>query len=132
MPYPPGMSRRDKVRAGIIEENPHDCEFELSRDDSGVVFEDGALYVTAECLNRECNETERFRYDIDHIVKVRGEKELELNRVSEFWLIRFMEETERLDDYVDPMNDEQYIHWIDDSTYVVFRKDAEPIPLIGE
>lgn len=76
-PYPPGTSRRDLVRGGIIEPHAHDHEFLL--EDTGVVFEDSAVIFTQRChyaegeygQGWECEEEVSMRVDADRLIRHR-------------------------------------------------------------
>lgn len=76
MPYPPGMSKRDFIRAGI-DEGPHhhECEF---YPEEGPILEDGAAIFIAECeyadRDYSCDETESFRFDYDRLILPDGEE----------------------------------------------------------
>lgn len=69
--YPPGMSKRDFIRAGIDDPHNHECEFEPddSRDDP--IIEDGAAIFHFQCRYVEgrwgegysCEETKSYRFE---------------------------------------------------------------------
>lgn len=76
--YPPGMSKRDFVRAGI--DQPHHHEHEWEPDEEHYpVFEDGAAIFIEYCLYAEgrwgegyaCEEMRTNRCDVERIIKVR-------------------------------------------------------------
>lgn len=69
--YPPGMSGRDFVRAGI--DQPHHHEHEWKPAEKEPIFEDGAAIFQEECRYVEgryaegfsCEETRTYRFDYD-------------------------------------------------------------------
>jgi homoserine trans-succinylase len=73
MPYPPNVSRRDKIRAGIIEPHSHECNFVAT--EKNITYEDNAFYVLFHCDYREgewgeeysCDEKIHVRYEISHM-----------------------------------------------------------------
>lgn len=78
--YPPGMSSRDFVRAGI--DQPHSHEHEFLIDDSRVspIFEDGAAIFHEECRYVEgrhgqgysCEETRSYRFEYHKLILPNG------------------------------------------------------------
>ena len=81
MPYPPGMSSHDFVRAGIDQPHHHEHEWRADSDDS-MMFEDGAVIFTEYCGYSEgrwgegysCEETRILRCDVERVVVVRESK----------------------------------------------------------
>lgn len=76
--YPPGMSGRDFVRAGIVE--PHHHEHEWVGSDPGLIIEDGAAIFSEECRYAEgrygegwqCEESRTYRFE-ERYVWIEGE-----------------------------------------------------------
>lgn len=72
MPYPPNVSRRDKVRAGIIEPHSHDCHFVPEEE---IIYEDNAFHGFFCCDYAEgeygegysCDEKIHVRYEVSHL-----------------------------------------------------------------
>lgn len=69
--YPPGTSRRDLIRGGIIEPHAHECEFEPDDPRDGPIIEDGAAIFHLRCNYVEgrwgegwsCEETKTYRFE---------------------------------------------------------------------
>ena len=81
MPYPPGMSKRDFVKAGI--DQPHNHEHEWRLDDmENPMFEDGAAIFHEYCDYVEgrwgegwsCEESRTLRCDVERVVLLREGK----------------------------------------------------------
>lgn len=76
--YPPGMSKRDFIRAGIDQPHHHEHEWEPNESDYPL-FEDGAAVFSESCRYAEgrwgegwaCEETRWLRCDVERIIKVR-------------------------------------------------------------
>jgi hypothetical protein len=81
--YPPGMSKRDFIRAGI-DEHPNAHEHEWRPGDSGPLLEDGAAMFREECgyvggphgHGWECEETRSYRMEYDTLETPTGEVDL--------------------------------------------------------
>lgn len=79
--YPPGMSGRDFVRAGIDQPHHHEHEW-VPCEGENPVFEDGAAIFLEECLYAEgeygqgweCEEGRQGRCDVERVVKLRDGK----------------------------------------------------------
>lgn len=88
--YPPGMSKRDFVRAGIDQPHHHDCEFRPAQDDS-LIIEDGAAIFFEECRYVEgeygqgysCEETRSYRFEYDTLELLDG-GEIDLPTIEEW------------------------------------------------
>lgn len=86
--YPPGMSKRDFVRAGIDQPHHHEHEWEHGDMDNPVI-EDGAAIFHQRCLYSEgrygegweCEETRTYRFDYSTIESPDG-KEWELPDIT--------------------------------------------------
>jgi hypothetical protein len=76
--YPPGMSGRDFVRAGI--DQPHYHEHEFFSDNTDPIFEDGAAVFSESCDYVEgeygqgyrCEESRWIECGLDRVVKIRN------------------------------------------------------------
>jgi len=88
--YPPGMSKRDFIRAGI--DNPHDHEHEWRHGDiDNPVIEDGAAIFHQQCRyvegqygeGWECEETRTYRFEYSTLESPDGEK-TELHDITEW------------------------------------------------
>ena len=81
MPYPPGMTSRDFVKAGIDTPHDHECEFEHARGENPI-FEDGAAIFIESCHYAEgrwgegweCEEMRSLRCDVERVVLIRDDK----------------------------------------------------------
>jgi hypothetical protein len=77
--YPPGMSSRDFVRAGI--DQPHHHEHEFFSDNTDPIFEDGAAVFSESCNYAEgqygqgyqCEETRWIRCELNRVVKIQND-----------------------------------------------------------
>jgi len=68
MPYPPGLSRRDKVRAGIIHEEVHcvECDAEVTSEDHAEWCELKDM-DTEELAELEAEEAQHIEYSpVEH------------------------------------------------------------------
>jgi hypothetical protein len=78
--YPPGMSKRDFVRAGI--DQPHHHEHEWFPDEEGPYLEDKAAVFIERCRYAEgeygqgwsCEEERTYRFEEVHLRRLRDEK----------------------------------------------------------
>lgn len=79
--YPPGMGRRDKIRAGIIEPHAHEHEW-WPDEHNGPLIEDGAAIFTQVCEYSEgefgekwsCDETRTYRFEYSTLETPDGDK----------------------------------------------------------
>jgi len=89
--YPPGTSRRDLIRGGIIEPHRHECEFLMDDDRANPIIEDGAAIFHTECRYVEgeygqgysCDETRSYRFEYSTLETSEGE-EIELHPITEW------------------------------------------------
>lgn len=89
--YPPGMSSRDFVRAGIDDPHHHEHEFRGDDERANPIFEDGAAVFFEECRYVEgrhgqgwsCEETRSYRFEYDHLVLPNGH-EVELPSIEDW------------------------------------------------
>jgi hypothetical protein len=78
--YPPGTSRRDLIRGGIIEPHHHEHEFE-PRQNKSPIIEDGAAIFREKCIYAEgeygqgyqCEETLTYRFEYSTLESPNGE-----------------------------------------------------------
>jgi len=78
--YPPGMSGRDFVRAGIDQPHSHEHEWVENCGVDGPIIEDGAAVFFQECNYSEgrygekyqCQETNSYRFEMDRLVMPSG------------------------------------------------------------
>lgn len=119
--YPPGTSRRDLIRGGIIEPHAHEHEWELGDVDNPVI-EDGAAIFHERCRYVEgrwgegwsCEETRTYRFEYDELDTPDGDR-IDLPDITEWDDVSsyaeervlhieqaFHEGNERVDIYVDP------------------------------
>lgn len=88
--YPPGMTSRDFVKAGIDQPNHHDCEFRQVRGHNPII-EDGAAIFIRECTYAEgrygegwkCEETDDYRFEYD-VLETLGGKEIDISPIYEW------------------------------------------------
>lgn len=74
--YPPGTSRRDLIRGGIIEPHDHEHEWEMDDHRADPIIEDGAAIFHLQCRYAEgrygekwsCEEEKSYRFDYDSLV----------------------------------------------------------------
>jgi len=87
--YPPGMSSRDFVRAGIDQPHHHEHEFVKDRSRVGPAFEDGAAIFYEKCRYVEgrhgqeysCEETRSYRFEYHKLILPNGH-EVELPSIE--------------------------------------------------
>jgi len=80
--YPPGTSRRDLIRGGIIEPHDHEHEFDPCQSKDNPVIEDGAAIFHLQCRYAEgeygekwsCDETRTYRFEYDSLCTPSGER----------------------------------------------------------
>ena len=80
MGYPPGMTKRDFVRAGIDQPHSHEHEWVENRGVDNPIIEDGAAIFFQECNYAEgrygegysCTETNSYRFEYDRLVTPSG------------------------------------------------------------
>jgi hypothetical protein len=79
--YPPGTSRRDLIRGGIIEPHHHECEFHPVEDpEYSPIIEDGAAIFHERCRYAEgeygekwqCEETRTYRFEYSELESPSG------------------------------------------------------------
>jgi hypothetical protein len=88
--YPPGMSKRDFVRAGIDQPHAHEHEF-TSEGMDGPIIEDGAAIFREECWYAEgeygqgweCEESRTYRFEYSTLESPDGEV-VELPTIAEW------------------------------------------------
>lgn len=88
--YPPGMSKRDFVRAGIDQPHDHEHEWE-NNNDEWPLLEDGAAIFREKCNYAEgrygegweCEETRTYRFEY-HSLKLDTERLIYLPDISDF------------------------------------------------
>lgn len=76
--YPPGTSRRDLIRGGII--NPHDHDHQFERVGCTPIIEDGAAIFREECLHEDqehgrkygCEAYNTYRFEYSHLISPDG------------------------------------------------------------
>jgi hypothetical protein len=68
--YPPGMSKRDFIRAGI-DDHPNAHTHEWLPDTRPEMFEDWAMHFHERCDRRGCGETRVRRADLTHVTRRR-------------------------------------------------------------
>jgi len=89
--YPPGMSKRDFVRAGIDDPHNHECEFLMDDDRANPIIEEGAAIFHTECRYVEgeygqgysCEETRSYRFEYD-VLELLGGGEIQLPTINEW------------------------------------------------
>jgi len=86
--YPPGMTSRDFVRAGIDDPHHHEHEF-MPMDSHGPLIEDGAAVFIEECRYGEgefgwqCEEQRSYRFEYDCLELLDG-GEIDLPSIDEW------------------------------------------------
>lgn len=89
--YPPGTSRRDLVRGGIIEPHNHECEW-IPEFRDGPIIEDGAAIFHETCNYAEgrygdgfqCENERSYRFEYDTLEVPVVEEEIELETISDW------------------------------------------------
>jgi hypothetical protein len=87
--YPPGMSKRDFIRAGIDDPHHHEHEFRPMDSQVAPIIEDGAAIFQEECRYVEgeyaegwsCEETRTYRFEYSTLESPSG-KEWELPDIT--------------------------------------------------
>jgi hypothetical protein len=92
--YPPGTSRRDLIRGGIIESHDHEHEWEMDDHRADPIIEDGAAIFHLQCRYVEgrygegwkCEETKTYRFEYNTLVTpfCRGDECYELPEIDEW------------------------------------------------
>jgi hypothetical protein len=98
--YPPGTSRRDLIRGGIIEPHHHEHEWEMDDHRADPIIEDGAAIFHLQCRyvegrygeGWECEETKTYRFEYDTLTDLSG-TEHDLPEIGGEW--------DQLDDYIE-------------------------------